>query len=198
MKGRTWWVLFLLSIAAPLELCAKDKKPSVPEVFGRAHTAYVEAVEGQQFDRDLPPDEREAIADVQDALQAWKRYRLVTQREDAEIVFVVRKGQVIARDGSAGMETPNLGRPGMGGSPIPGQGGAGPAAAPGGSLTTEDLLEVCLVNSDGKLSKPLWTRTFRDGLSAPQMLLLRQFRDEVDKAYPISPASPTGSEGAKP
>jgi hypothetical protein len=70
MRMRDIAVLLLLGFAAAGLLRAKDKKPSVPEVFGRAHTAYVEAVDGQQFDRGLDPDEREAIADVQDALQA--------------------------------------------------------------------------------------------------------------------------------
>jgi hypothetical protein len=214
MRMRSLPVLLLAGLAAAGLLPAKDKKPSVPEVFGRAHTAYVEAVEGQQFDRNLDPDEREAIADVQDALQRWKRYRLVTEREDADIVFVVRKGRVFARDGNGDLgnpnQDPNVGGPGggpgigpgFGGAPMPGQrgpgqGGSGPVAGPGGDGMTEDLLEVCLVNADGKLTRPLWARSLEEGLNGPQMMLFQQLRDQVDKAYPNPPASQATGEGTK-
>jgi hypothetical protein len=198
MKLRTLLTLLAVAIFAALRLPAKDKKPSVPEVFGRAHTAYVEAVDGQQFDRDLDPDEREAIANVQDALEAWKRYVLVTEREQADIVFVVRKGR--AEAGSPGTQNPpggwgpeGPGSPGRQREPM--AGAAGPVGAGGGS--SEDLLEVCLVNANGKLTSPLWEHTLPDGLNEPQVLLLRQFRDAVDKAYPVPAASPATGDGAK-
>ena len=205
MRMRRLPVLLLGGIAAAGLLQAKDKKPSVPDVFGRAHTVYVEAVEGQQFDRNLDSDEREAIADVQDALQAWKRYRLVTQREDADIVFVVRKGRVVGRDGTGDLGSqggnptvggPGVGsggRPGLGGGSIPGQRDP-ESAGPAGGFVTADLLEVCLVNADGKLTSPLWARSLPEGLSAPQMMLFKQLRDAVDKTYPIPPASPAAPQ----
>jgi hypothetical protein len=217
MNMRSLPVLLLAGFAMAGLLRAKDRKPSVPEVMGRAHTAYVEAAEGQQFDRNLDPDEREAIADVQDALQAWKRYKLVTQREDADIVFVVRKGQVLARDGAGDLggpsQNPSLGGPGSGpgggpgsgpgfggaqmpGQRGPGQGGSGPVAEPS---VTEDVLEVCLVNADGKLTSPVWARSLEAGLNGPQVRLFRQLRDEVDKAYPIPPpAQPVNPQSPQP
>jgi hypothetical protein len=207
MRMRDIAVLLLLGFAAAGLLRAKDKKPSVPEVFGRAHTAHVEAVDGQQFDRGLDPDEREAIADVQDALQAWKRYRLVTQREDADIVFVVRKGGVMARDGTGDQTNPNQiptsGRPGMGGGPMGGARDPGPVAwpgstGPGGGLVTEDLLEVRLVNADGKLTSPVWARAHEEGLNGPQVMLFKLLRDEVDKAYPNPPASQPAPQPQQP
>jgi len=202
MKKWSLAVPMLCLLLAPGLLMARSKKPSVPEVFARARTAYVEAVEGQQFDRDLAPEEREAIADVQDALQAWKRYRLVTQREDADVVFVVRKGRVMEPDGTGDLGNPNqspapggpMGEPGVAGGPLPAQRVPAPVMGPG---VTEDLLEVCTVNSNGKLSRPLWARTFEDGLSSPQVLLFRQFRDEVDKAYPIPPVNPAAGAGTR-
>jgi hypothetical protein len=215
MSMRSLLVLLLGGFAAAGLLRAKDRKPSVPEVLGRAHTAYVEAVDGQQFDRNLDPDEREAIADVQDALQAWKRYRLVTEREDADIVFVVRKGREIARDGNGDLggpsQNPSLGGPGggpgigpgarpgsgpgLGGAPMPGQGEPAPVAGPS---VTEDVLEVCLVNADGKLTSPVWARSLEGGLKGPQVMLFRQLRDAVDKTYPIPPASPPAPQQASP
>jgi hypothetical protein len=207
MRRRSLPILLLGGLAAAGLLQAKDKKPSVPEVFGSAHTAYVEAVDGQQFDRGLDPDEREAIADVQDALQAWKRYRLVTQREDADIVFVVRKGRVMARDGAGDLgnpsQNPTMGGPGGGPRSGPGSGpGFGGGAQPGPAPVAEpdaaeDLLEVCLVNANGKLTRPVWGRSLQEGLNGPQVLLIQQLRDEVDKTYPVPPANPAAGEGTK-
>jgi hypothetical protein len=188
MKLRNLLVLLLVATAAQAPLSAKNKKPSVPEVFGSARTVYVESVNGQQFDRDLDPEDREAIADVQDALQAWKRYRLVTQREEADLVFVVRKGFVHPSEMGSG-DTPGGWNPGRGipgddrpVQPLPGDEGRASA----------DLLKVCQVNADGKLTNPLWVRTLAEGLNPPQVLLFRQFRDEVDKAYPM-PAADGGT-----
>jgi hypothetical protein len=201
MRMRNLSVVLLGGLAAAGLLRAKEKKPSVPEVFGQAHTVYVEAVDGQQFDRGLDPDEREAIADVQDALQAWKRYRLVTQREDADIVFVVRKGRMMERDGTGDIgspsQSPTMGGPGggpgsgpgsgpgFGGGAMPAERGPVPAAGP---MVAEDMLEVCLVNANGKLTRPVWARSLGEGLNAPRMLLFTELRAEVDKAYPIPPA----------
>ncbi|MGA7339495.1 MAG: hypothetical protein WBE72_23805 [Terracidiphilus sp.] len=212
MKPNKPMVLLLMVLPACVLLRAKDKKqPSVPAAFNQAHTAYVEAVDGQQFDRDLDPEDREAIADVQDLLQAWRRYKLVTQREDADIVFVVRKGRAAGRDGGLGPESggpiggsgPNGGmgpngepggNGGMGpngglganGAPFPGQPrSSGPAIAPGmDNGASQDLFEVCQVNANGKLTRPLWVRTLEGGLNGPQVLLFRQFKDAVEKAYP--------------
>jgi len=62
----------------------------------------------------------------------------------------------------------------------------------------EDLFEVCAMNPDGKLSGPLWLRTMPDGLRAPQVTLLEQFRDAVDKAYPPQPAGPAKTQQTAP
>jgi hypothetical protein len=184
MKLRNLLVFLLLVSPAFLPLRAKSKKPTVPAVFGSARTAYVESVNGQQFDRDLDAEDREAIADLQDALGAWKRYRLVTQREEADIVFVVRKG-IPNPSQRGGGETPGGWSPGRG---LPG-GDRPQQPMPGdGDLASADMLEVCQVNADGKLTKPLWERTLQEGLNPPQVLLFQQLREEVDKAYPLPPA----------
>lgn len=195
----------VLSVAGAVLLYAKDKKqPNVPAAFGQAHTVYVESVNGQQFDRNLDPEDRMAIADVQDALQAWKRYRLVTQREDADIVIVVRRGNGLSRDRDAGpIDNPNRGpasspmpnglpnrgvdpnTPPMPGQQRPGGPDVGPDMQTG---SVEDLFEVCQVNANGKLTRPLWNRTMQDGLRGPHLFLFEQFRDAVEKAYPSQPA----------
>ena len=140
-----------------------------------------------------------AIADVRDALDKWKRYTLTTERSQADLVIVVRKGRAASTD--VGVRTPPAGRGQVGagqpsangqtGSPI-GASMRGPAIQAGGEMgPADDLFEVCQVNTDGKKSGPLWERTMPDGLSAPRVLLFQQFKDAVEKAYP-SQLAPQG------
>jgi hypothetical protein len=174
-------------------LNAKDKKPSVPAVFGQAKYVYVEAIDGQEFDPNLNPDDRIAIADVRDALDNWKRYILTTSRSEAEVVIVVRKGR--AAGANVGIAPRRAQLPGSGGQlGQPGQAGQqGPMGA-GAEIGAEagppdDLFEVCQVNPDGKLGSPLWQRTLPNGLNAPDVALLKDFEKAVDKAYPPQPAA---------
>jgi hypothetical protein len=137
----------------------------------------------------LFPEDRQAIFDVQNGVQDWKRYTLATRRNQADLVFVVRKGR--AAPGQAG-----LGIPGGPRSPDPptqsrqpGQAqdddGVGVRAEVGPS---DDMLQVYTTNPDGQLMGPVWNREMRDGLDGPQVPLLRQLRIAVEKAYPIQPA----------
>ncbi|MGB6744407.1 MAG: hypothetical protein WBE38_12240 [Terracidiphilus sp.] len=208
-------IAFLLLFPAALLVQAKDKKQSgVPAVFGQARYVFVEAVDGQEFDPNLYPEDREAIADVRDALQNWKRYALTTERDQADLVFVVRKGRVASADvgvsprssgpgsggqgssgpGSVGSGSGSPGWGGSGGAQIPGQGRSGgqmggPGIQTGGEMgPPDDFFEVCQVTPNGKLSSPLWERSMPDGLDAPRVLLFRQFQEAVEKAYPSQPA----------
>ena len=188
MKSHQAVALTLLIPAALLFqatlLQAKDKKPSVPAVFGQARYVYVEAIDGQEFDPNINPDDRIAIADVRDALDNWKRYQLTTSRSEADVVIVVRKGRVA--EANVGI-TPRRGQlPGSAGQP----GGIGAGGQIGGEAgPPDDLFEVCPVNTDGTLSSPLWERTMPEGLTAPKVVLLEQFEEAVDKAYPPQPAT---------
>jgi hypothetical protein len=197
-------VALLLVFSAAMLLHAKDKKPSVPAVFGQARYVYVEAMDGQEFDPNLYPEDRMAIADVRDALEHWHRYILTTQRDQADLVIVVRRGRAASADvglrptpagrGQVGAGQPQAGGPiggassgSMGGPGIEVGGEAGPA---------DDLFEVCQVNESGKRSGPLWERTMPEGLSAPRVMLLQQFKDAVEKAYPSQP--PPQGQAKKP
>ncbi|MFZ0336956.1 MAG: hypothetical protein WAL45_02925 [Terracidiphilus sp.] len=183
---------FLMPALAPAQ--HKAKKPIVPAIFKNAQYVYVEAIDGQEFDPGLLPEDRQAIADVQAALQQWNRYSLTTRREDADIVIVVRKGRVVvakagviigSSSGPQGNPSPNS----SSGQPR-GQAGTGVGVVTGGEVgTPDDLFEICQVNTDGTLSTPLWMRTFPGGLDGPKVMLFEQFRKAVEKAYPSQPAS---------
>jgi hypothetical protein len=196
--------LLLLAVAAQ----AKNKKPDVAAILGTATYVYVESPDGDIFKPGLYPADRQAISDVEGALHDWGRYKLTTERKQAEIVVVVRKGRLASA--RVGVQAP-LGQPlppgqspngAPGHGPGIGAGGAGGAGIDGGAEAgpEEDMLRVYLLNPDGKLVGPVWNRMQADGLDAPQLLLVRQLRDAVEKAYPQTaagqPAQPT--QPAKP
>jgi hypothetical protein len=204
-------------------LCVAQKKPkksNLPEVFGTARLVYVQAVDGQQFDSNLDLADRMAIADLRDVLKAWGRYTLTPERDKADLIFVVRKGRMTRGNARGGVGDPDSqmgpqggGFPQRGGSPqgggFPQEGGGFPQDGQvpgqprdrlpepgvGGDTGREvDLLQVCQLNANGKLTRPLWVHTFENGLDAPRFLLLAQFKSDVEKAYPSAPASPSPNQ----
>ena len=170
----------------------KKKHSDVSGVFMNAKYFYVEAQAGDVIRPGLFPEDRQAIFDVQNGVQDWKRYALATSRNQADLVFVVRKGRAAA--GQVGVGIPGGPRPqGSQGPPTqsrqPGQSpddegvGGGAEVGPG-----DDVLQVYTTNPDGKLIGPVWNREMRDGLDGPEVPLLRQLRIAVEKAYPSQPA----------
>lgn len=214
--------LLLVLVPALITLQAKPMKQDKPSAeFNQARYVYVEAIDRQEFDPRLNPDDRQAIANVESALQGWDRYVLTVKRDEAELIFVVRKGRLAeARvgvqegDGSGRLNGQISGRSGSSGQGSNGQGLSGPGSnglGPnwpasnesgreiGGSVGAEvgppdDLLEVYLENPDHTRGTMLWQRTQEDGLDSPNVRLLRELRNEVERAYP----NQTASQAKKP
>ncbi|MGB6691372.1 MAG: hypothetical protein WBE76_26355 [Terracidiphilus sp.] len=195
----------LLLVVLPAAAPAKTKKTDVPAVFRNATYVYVESPEGDLYRPGLYPADREAIADVQDALRDWNRYALTARRDQAELIFVVRKGRIasgrIGGDISMGQPLPPTQAPGHGpGQTGPGQTGSGPAGSGAGIETgvdvgpEDDMLRVYTLSTEGKLQAIVWDRTLTDGLDEPQLILFKQLKAAVDKAYP----STTASQPSKP
>lgn len=179
-------LLALALVAMPVLAPAQHKKkPSTPAVFANAQFVYVQTLDGDAFTPGLNPADRQAIADVQDRLRDWGRYQLTTDRTKAELIFVVRRGRIAStRVGGTG-GTPPMG-PGPSASPFPGQPRPQP---PGASVETDtgsedDMLDVHLVDGEGKLGGSVWTRSMTDGLEGPRVLLVQQLRAAVEKDYP--------------
>ena len=189
MKRFKMAALFL--VLAPILAAGqkKPKKPAIPAVFAHAQYVYVQAVDGSEFNPDLYQADREAIANVEKAVEEWKRYVLTVDRQEADLVFVVRAGRLADAQAGYGRSA----GPGPERTQIPGQ------PYPTGSVLTtgaeagppDDLLEVCQRDPDGTLSVPLWIRTEQDGLDEPGMPLFRQLKEAVDRAYPPTQASQT-------
>ena len=63
--------------------------PAFPGTLVNARYVYVTSYDGDQFNTNLFPDDRQAIATVQDALQKWGKFTLVYQANQADIVLMV-------------------------------------------------------------------------------------------------------------
>ena len=64
MKPLKVIAVLLLLLPALMQAQKKPKKQIVPAVFAQARYAYVEAVDGYEFDPRVIPEDREAIANI--------------------------------------------------------------------------------------------------------------------------------------
>jgi len=90
-------VLALLLLATTLALAApKASKgdapqnvPAFPGTLVNARYVYVTSYDGDQFNPNLLPEDRQAIGTVQDAMQKWGKFILVYEPHQADIVLMV-------------------------------------------------------------------------------------------------------------
>ena len=85
-----------LAVVAPLVLAKDKKKDNLSALFSNARYVYIQAEDGDMMKPGLFPEDREAIANVQDALKDWHRYALTINRGDADLIIIVRKGRLAA------------------------------------------------------------------------------------------------------
>jgi hypothetical protein len=93
--SRTLLVLLLLAatfgFAAPKASKANSVQdiPPFPGTLLNARYVYVTSYDGDQFNLNLFPDDRQAIDTVQDAMQKWGKFILVYKPHEADIVLMV-------------------------------------------------------------------------------------------------------------
>jgi hypothetical protein len=76
-----------MSFAAPKT--SKDV-PALPKTLKNARYVYVTSYDGDQFNPNLLPEDRNAISAVQDEIQKWKKLILVYKPDDADIILRVQ------------------------------------------------------------------------------------------------------------
>jgi len=114
----------LSALAAPKPTTATV--PAFPGTLANARYVYVAAYDGDQFNPNLLPEDREAIGAVQSAIQTWGKLTLVYQPSQADIIILVTSRpsedlmavydadgsrgnylwRIMGRDGLASGETP--------------------------------------------------------------------------------------------
>ncbi len=80
-----------LAFAAPKppKTTAAQNVPAFPGTLVNARYVYVASYDGDQFNVNLLPEDREAISTVQDAIQKWGKFILVYEPQQADMVLVV-------------------------------------------------------------------------------------------------------------
>lgn len=85
-------ILLLASLAWAAPASSKAVVQSVPPFPGtlvNARYVYVTSYDGDQFNINLLPEDRQAIGTVQDAMQKWGKFTLVYEPHQADIVLMV-------------------------------------------------------------------------------------------------------------
>ena len=65
------------------------KVPAFPGTLANARYIYVASYDGDQFDPNLLPEDRNAITSVQNAIQSWRKLMIVYHPSEADIVVLV-------------------------------------------------------------------------------------------------------------
>ncbi len=205
--GSAGWILVLAVGGLVLPAQAKAKKDQgLPQLFCQARYVYVQTFEGDPLNVSVVPEDRSAANELTEQLQAWKRYVLVNERHEADLVFVVRTGRAATAEagnwhgGPAGADQDPAG---MGQNPR-GMGPSGPGMNPGGQGPgtpnsigvaesggnggvggavgpKDDLLAIYEKPGNVQTQEPLWRRSLRGGLG-PNLPLFEQVKSAVDAA----------------
>ncbi len=164
-------VVVLLLATSVLQ--AKEKS-GMPALITNATYVFVTTYDGDLLNPDVTPEDRQAVDDVQKAIEKWGGYKLVYKFQQADLILVVRTGRKLEIKG--GLQKSTTTGPGAGPS-----GSAQSAGAEAGD--PRDILAVYAA-SDGaqviKSSPPLWRNRAAEGLKAPEMPLWKQFQSEVE------------------
>jgi hypothetical protein len=91
---KIWGTLALLFVLAASVLAAPKPQagpsdPPFPGTLRNARFVYVTSYDGDQFNTNLLPEDRQAISNVQDSIQKWGKLTLVYRPQDADIVLMV-------------------------------------------------------------------------------------------------------------
>ncbi len=80
---------FSMAAPKPPRAAVPQSVPNFPGTLVNARYVYVTSYDGDQFNSNLLPEDRQAISSVQDAIQKWGKFTLVYQPNQADIVLMV-------------------------------------------------------------------------------------------------------------
>jgi hypothetical protein len=188
-------VVFLMLLVVAGFATAKPKHHGLPEVFETAKTVHVETLDARDItDISVGRQTRNAILDVQDAIQDWGRYSLSRSRHEADLILVIYKGRLRSNPNETPTPTiPRSSNSPANRSPIQNPAdtseGSNGSSSPDGLDLEKDELKVYTLDPNGKLKNILWHNESARGLDAPKLVLLKQLEHEIDRTYPHPPAT---------
>jgi hypothetical protein len=94
MKRFSFMAVILLIVISAISAAAAPSPstanaPAFPGTLANARYVYVASYDGDQFDPNLLPEDREAIGAVQNAIQNWGKLTIVYRPSDADITILV-------------------------------------------------------------------------------------------------------------
>src|ERR1700737_277187 len=93
MKRFSLVAIILILVAAISAPAAPNPSPAAapafPGILANARYVYVASYDGDQFDTNLLPEDRDAIGAVQDAIQNWGKLTIVYRPSEADIIILV-------------------------------------------------------------------------------------------------------------
>jgi hypothetical protein len=91
MKKNIFATLLLsLAVATLSTFTAGATVPDMPRTLSNARFVYVVAYDGDQFSPNLLPEDRAAIARVEDGIEKWGKLTLVYRPQEADIILAVQ------------------------------------------------------------------------------------------------------------
>ncbi|MCU1297802.1 MAG: hypothetical protein JWO91_2080 [Acidobacteriaceae bacterium] len=87
------FLAILLALFSTIAFAAPKVSKDVPpltKTLRNARFVYVTSYDGDEFNPNLLPEDRDAITSVQDAIQKWKKLILVYKPDDADIILRVQ------------------------------------------------------------------------------------------------------------
>jgi hypothetical protein len=164
------YLCFVVALLFVTFLSAKDKAAFPKQIVTAQYVFVTTYFSDNLADPSIPPADRQAVVDVENAIRDWGRYTLAHDRKAADLIFVVRKGRTAETRDSIHIH---------GGSkqPIPsfGQETQGDVGDP------QDMLAVFDADR-GTDTSPLWRDRMTDGLNSPKVELVRELRTKIEAA----------------
>ncbi len=88
---RAWSFLALFFLIAACAAVWAQQPKEMPKLVVNARFVYVTTYDGNQWSPNLLPEDRQAVSDVQNAIQKWGKYIVVYRPEEADIILAVQK-----------------------------------------------------------------------------------------------------------
>lgn len=178
-------VLLLSVFVLVLQGYAKDPVLSAQLLHARYVALGFETAEGflgewetQAFvSAKILPGDRQALANVSDALKKWNRYAITIDPQQAEILIAVRSGRLASANGGIRVHTGSIDSTGTART-------SGTAIGPVVGVEAgppSDYLAVYQAD-DGHEGPRLWRKTQDDGLVGRNPPLLESFQADVEAA----------------
>jgi hypothetical protein len=89
MKRFSLVAISLILVAVSALATPNSKVPAFPGTLANARYVYVASYDGDQFNPNLLPEDRNAIGAVQNAIQKWGKLTIVYRPSEADVIILV-------------------------------------------------------------------------------------------------------------